>query len=127
MPILFLFFINNLFNTFKEGATQGIGFVDNTNLIIYGPTAAKNCRTLEKAHNACIGWARRYRVQFSPEKYQLIHFTRKRNQSADLQHTIHIQGFGGQPAQGLKVLGVWVDSKLWWNDYAAQVAHKGHV
>src|SRR6266568_4673679 len=126
-PILFLFFVSNLLDTFEEGATQGIGFVDNTNLITYGPTAAENCRTLKKAHDACIEWARRHRVQFSLEKYQLIHFTRKRNQSADLQHTIYIQGFGGQPVKGLRVLGVWVDSKLRWSEHAAQAARKGHA
>ena len=48
-PILFLFFVSNLLDSFEEGATQGIGFVDDTNLITYGPTAAENCRTLEKA------------------------------------------------------------------------------
>jgi len=58
LPILFLFFVSNLLNTFKEGATQGIGFVDDINLIIYGPTAAENCRTLEKAYNTYIEWAR---------------------------------------------------------------------
>ena len=83
-PILFLFFISNLLDSFKEGATQGIGFVDDTNLIIYRPTAAENCRTLKKAHDTCIKWARRHRVQFSPKKYQLIHFIRKRNQFTDL-------------------------------------------
>ena len=51
----------------------------DTNLIIYGPTAAENCRTLKKAHDTCIEWARQYGVQFSLKKYQLIHFTRKRN------------------------------------------------
>src|SRR6266568_314788 len=63
-PILFFFFISNLLDTFEEGATQGIGFVDNTNLIIYGPTAAKNCKTLKKAHDTCAKWARRHRIQF---------------------------------------------------------------
>ena len=54
LPILFLFFISNLLKTFKKGATQGIGFVNNTNLIIYGPIAIENCRTLEKAYNIYI-------------------------------------------------------------------------
>ena len=119
--------MSDLLDTFEEGTTQGIGFVDDTNLITYGPTAAENCRTLKKAHDACVEWARRHGVQFSPEKYQLIHFIRKRNQSADLQHAIHIQGFGGQPVQGLRVLGVWVDSKLRWSEHAAQVVRKGHA
>ena len=79
LPILFFFFVSNLFNTFKKGATQRIGFVNNTNLITYGPTAAGNCRTLKKAHNACIKWAKQYKVQFLLEKYQLIHFIRKYN------------------------------------------------
>jgi len=54
LPILFLFFISNLLKSFKEGATQGIDFVNNTNLIIYGPIAAKNYRILEKAYNTYI-------------------------------------------------------------------------
>ena len=53
-PILFLFFVSNLLNTFKEGATQGIGFVNDTNLIIYRPTATENCKTLKKAYNTYI-------------------------------------------------------------------------
>jgi len=60
------------------------GFINDINLITYGPTAAENCRTLEKAYNTYIEWARQYGVQFSPEKYQLIHFIRKHNQSTDL-------------------------------------------
>jgi len=54
LPILFLFFITNLLNSFKEGATQGIGFVNNINLIIYGPIAVENYRTLERAYNTYI-------------------------------------------------------------------------
>jgi len=54
LPILFLFFVSNLLNTFKEGATQGIGFVNNINLIIYRLTAVENCRILEKAYNTYI-------------------------------------------------------------------------
>jgi hypothetical protein len=50
-------------------ASQGIGFVDDTNLITYGPIAAENCRTLEKAHNTCIEWARRHGARFAQEKY----------------------------------------------------------
>ena len=70
LPILFLFFINNLFNIFKKRVTQRIEFIDNINLIIYGPIAVKNCRTLKKAYNACIKQVKQYRVQFLLEKYQ---------------------------------------------------------
>jgi len=52
--ILFFFFVSNLLNIFKEGATQGIGFVNNTNLITYRPIATGNCKTLKKAYNTYI-------------------------------------------------------------------------
>jgi len=32
------------------------------NLIIYGPSAVENCKTLKKAYNTCIKWVRQYEV-----------------------------------------------------------------
>ena len=62
LPIFFLFFISNLFNIFKERATQGIKFVDDINLIIYGPIAVKNCKTLKKVYDTCVKWVKWHKV-----------------------------------------------------------------
>jgi len=38
---------------------------------------------------------------------------------------VNIQGFDGKPVPVLKVLGVWVDSKLRWTQHIAQATQKG--
>ena len=77
-PILFLFFISELLEEFQQvnSNTLGFGFVDNTNLIMWGDTAQDNCRRLTDAHDRCIAWAKRHGAVFAPDKYQLMHFTR---------------------------------------------------
>ena len=52
-PTLFLFFISELLETFQDvnRDTLGFGFVDDTNLIAWGDSAADNCRRLTEAHN----------------------------------------------------------------------------
>lgn len=54
-PILFLFFISGLLEQFRSPSqgVLGFGFVDDTNLIAYGPNAAANCRRLTDAHTQC--------------------------------------------------------------------------
>jgi hypothetical protein len=40
---------------------------------------------------AALAWAKRYRAKFAPEKYQLIHFTRRRRDlNGDLASAIRI-------------------------------------
>ena len=112
-PILFLFFISELLETFDDSQdTIALGFVDDTNLITWGNTAAENCTRLNQAHDRCIAWAKRHGAKFALDKYQLIHFTRKRRVSSDLALIVNIQGCEVKPEATLKILGVWVDSKL---------------
>jgi len=84
-PTLFLFFISELLTTFErpEGETMAFGFVDDTNLVTWGTLAQANCRRLESAHNQCIAWAKRHGARFAPDKYQLIHFTRRRRDPSE--------------------------------------------
>jgi len=70
-----------------------------------------------RAHETCLGWAERHGARFSPEKYVLTHFTRKRNLDGDLRSQINIPGFDGKPVTGLRVLGVWVDRKINWKEH----------
>ena len=83
----------------------------------------ENCRLLERAHQKCREWAERHGAAFAPQKYQLIHFTRSRRHN--LQATIQIQGFEGHPVQSLRLLGVWVDTKLQWGPHIKKAAEKG--
>src|SRR2546430_6881400 len=79
-PILFLLFASELLEMFgsEGGGEVGLGFIDDTKLLVWGPTAAGNCRQLEAAHERCMEWAQRHGAVFAPDKYKLIHFTRRR-------------------------------------------------
>ena len=87
------------------------GFADDTTLLAYEGSAEANCRKLELAHERCMQWARRHGAQFAPDKYTLVHFTRRRDPAA-VQARVNITGFNGVPLGGLKILGVWMDKKL---------------
>ena len=108
--IFFLFFILKLLEHFKKikNNTLGFGFVDNTNLVAWGGSTADNYRRLTAAHNRCIVWAKRHGTRFTPDKYALMHFIRKkRDPYGDLASTVNIKGWGMEIKKTkLQVLGV---------------------
>lgn len=126
-PALFVFFISDLLEEFKsvKGDTFGFGFVDDTTLVTWGNSAESNCRRLTAAHDKCEAWAKRFGAKFAPDKYQLIHFTKKRQSTPDLQSTIQIQGHDAELVTSLRVLGVWLDPTLSWKDHVIRAAQKG--
>jgi exonuclease III len=123
-PILFLFFASTLLPELEGKGVTAMGFVDDSNILAFGETTAANCRKLEAAHDKCLEWAAKHGAAFAPQKYQLIHFTRSRK-TQDLQATVNIQGFDGNPVPDLRLLGVQVDSKLQWGPHIKKAAEKG--
>jgi hypothetical protein len=123
-PILFLFYIAELHDSCEapELRVTVSGFADDTNLLAYGNTPAENCHRLERAHERCERWARRYGMSFAPDKYSLVHFTRQRRFNCeypvDLGDTVIF------PTQDVRVLGVWLDPKLNWNAHVREVKQK---
>ena len=127
-PILFIFFIMELLEKFQHvgGETLAFGFLDDTNLVTWGDSAEENCRRLERAHEKCIEWSTRHGARFAPDKYRLIHFSRRRwDPSGDLTSTIRINGHHVKPETKLRVLGVWVDPKMNWKEHTKHAAQKG--
>ena len=104
-PILFLVFASGLLEQIEgENGAVGLGFVDDTNIIVWGRSAEENCRRLDQIHERCLAWARWHGAAFAPKKYKLIHFTRRKK--ADITARTNIQGFDGKPVSSLRVLGV---------------------
>ena len=114
-PILFLFYNNELISKCTDSGLKAsaIGFVDDVNIITWGESTEKNCRTLSRLHTECATWAKLHGAAFAPAKYELIHLSRapKRfNMAADLQIQDHVVS----PRPVIRVLGVQIDSKLRW-------------
>jgi Reverse transcriptase (RNA-dependent DNA polymerase) len=55
-PILFLFYNAELLEICNRSGvrTAGIGFVDDINILAYGPSTDSNCRQLERTHERCL-------------------------------------------------------------------------
>jgi hypothetical protein len=101
-----------------------VGFADDTNLIAFGRSTEENCRRLERAHTDCLAWAKRYGPRFAPDKYELMHFTRKRR--FNLAASVDIGEVTVKPASTMRMLGVWLDPKLRWSGHIEATVRKLH-
>lgn len=124
-PILFLLYASELLDLCNrpKDRISAVGFADDTHILTYSRTTETNCRTLEKVHDNCLAWAKRYGMSFAPQKYELTHFTRSHTKF-NLQASAHFNGVQKEPAQEVKVLGVWLDSKLRWTSHARKLTQK---
>jgi hypothetical protein len=102
--------------------TSSLAFVDDLNILVYSSSTAENGRRLERAHEKCQEWARRHGAKFSPEKYELIHFTRSRR--TDLHEAVRVEGETCPPKAEVRVLGVQVDPKLLWCPHINRIKKK---
>lgn len=124
-PILFLFFNADLVeicDNLNLTATE-VGFVDDINILAYGKSTQTNCNTLRYAHDECIKWARKHGVTFAPDKYELIHLSRTPRRF-DMAKSLSIEGEEIAPTQSIKVLGVHIDSKLYWGPHMRSIEAK---
>ena len=120
-PILFLFYNTELLEictTTSPGVTAS-GFVDDVNILAYSRSTASNCRKIEQVHQKCLAWAQRFGLKFAPQKYELIHFTRRKG--FDLSANIQLEGVVLDPKPEVRVLGVWLDTKLKWKSHTREI------
>ena len=86
-PILFLFYISELHETVHSPSTgvSALGFADDTNLLAFGHSLKSNLLKLKNTHLKCLSWAARHGIVFSPEKYKILHFSRRRSDNLQLK------------------------------------------
>ena len=76
-PILYLFFASNLLTELRRGNVFPLRFIDDINILTFSRFTEHNCRVLEGANRTCEKWTATHGSAFSPDKYHLIHFSRK--------------------------------------------------
>ena len=99
------------------------GFVDDVYLIAYNTSTETNCRTLEKAHQICFGWAQKYGALFAPKKYELIHLTRGLKRF-NMEVRVDLNTYQILPKVELKILSMWIDCKSRWGPHIKKVQAK---
>lgn len=124
-PILFLFYNAELLERCAEPrrGVSCIGFVDDVKLVAWGRTIEDNCRRLQEVHTRCERWAGSYGAKFAPEKYELMHFTRRRSH-CNREHPVWAGGQEVRPCTAMRFLGIWLDPKLRWKGHLDAIAGK---
>ena len=119
-PLLFLIYINDLFNMCKESAP--ILFADDTNLFFCG----KQLSELESHINDELcnisGWLKANRLSLNLSKTHYIVFNRKKNIDAKLK--IHIDNQDIEEVLSTKFLGVIIYSKLTCKQHISHISGK---
>ena len=123
--ILYLFYNAELINLCnpQNMRVNGMGFVDDVNLLAWGSTTRGNCDNLTQLHEQCLGWARRHGAKFEPTKYELIHFTR-RPKKFDTKQKLRLGGATREPNKAVRVLGLILDPKLQWKAHKKTIVDK---
>lgn len=121
-PILFLFFNADLLEECEALGLKAsaIGFADDVNLLAYGRSTASNCDTLSRMHEVCMKWARTHGATFAPEKYELMHLSRKPGRF-DMTAGLNIDTANIQPKADIRILGVQVDTRLRWGAHLRKI------
>ena len=124
-PILFLVFVADLLEACHDPVkhVSAVGFVDDINIIAYGPDPNRNCTILEETHRKCEEWARRHGAKFAPQKYELIHFHRGKREACK-HATLRLGEIVVKPSDSARILGVQIDSALKWSDHIKKIKVK---
>jgi hypothetical protein len=86
------------------------GFVDDTNLSTASKSPSKNVEVLNKAAEIAVRWAHEDEATFEKSKTELVHHSPGRTDLSDFH--VMFDGENIRPADAVKWLGVWLDSKL---------------
>ena len=123
-PILFLFYISELHETVHSPSTgvSALGFADDTNLLAFGHSLKSNLLKLKNTHLKYLSWAARHGMVFSPEKYEILYFSRRR--SDNLQLKLRLGNVILRPKEEVRVLGVYLDAKLHWYKHQRIILQK---
>ena len=116
-PTLFLYYINDMPDNIKSTVRL---FADDT--IVYSD--AINHQSLQDDLNRLEQWEKQWDMEFHPSKCEHICFTRKK-QPSDNSYKLH--NIEIPRTNCTKYLGVYVDSKLTWQEHIAKITSKANA
>ncbi len=80
-------------------------------MLAYSESTEANYKHLKGAHEICLRWARTHGAAFAPQKYKLIHLSRT-PKKFNIKMAINFNNVVIEPGSSLRVLGLYIDSKL---------------
>ncbi|OAQ57605.1 reverse transcriptase [Pochonia chlamydosporia 170] len=122
-PIAYLFFNADLVQRRIDANGGAIAFIDDFTAWVTGPTGHSNRAGIASIIESAIEWEKRSGATFQVNKTSIIHFTCSDPKFDKLPAVV--KGREVQPKECVKVLGVWMDSKLKYRQHIAYAASKG--
>ncbi|KAL0929378.1 uncharacterized protein CTRU02_215544 [Colletotrichum truncatum] len=123
-PVLFLFFNADLVQHQTDENGGSLAFVDDYTAWVTGPSRQANRQGIQAIIDRALDWERRSGATFEADKTAIIHFTRNWRHPEDYA-TFNIKGDTVRPKDRVKVLGVIMDTKLYFQQHIAEAATKG--
>lgn len=124
-PILYLFYNADLLEMCEcpGTATSALGFIDDVNTLAYSTSTEENIKTLERLHEQCEEWARRYSSAFTLKKYELIYLARN-PKKLNMAAAITVAGETIASKTDIRVPDVQIDTKLRWGPHIKKIQGK---
>ena len=124
-PALFLLFINDLPLVLKNNI--GI-YADDSTLYASAPTLAEVEEKIRPDIDAVSMWAKENKMKMHPAKtkYSIISTRQKIANSAKQSLDLSVDGMQLTKVESERVLGVYIDSHLTWNEHSETLRQKLH-
>lgn len=124
-PILYVFYNANLVQGHIKKSEGSIGFIDDYNAWVAGPSAAENTRRLQtQLLPRAEKWARESGAVFEAEKTAFIHFNRPLQPDRGLSNHLVFSNRTIAPKRSVKILGVTLDSALSMTEHVSKAVAK---
>jgi hypothetical protein len=124
--ILFMFYLSPLFRLGRPKAR--FGYVDDAVILAISPSLETNCQSLSKSLQEALDWGSAEGITFMPDKYELIHFTRRMTDQdpscTPLVSAGQVIVFENITRPYLRWLGVLFDKKLSFKYHVKNLASK---
>ena len=120
-PLLFLIYINDISSNLSPGTSLRL-FADDS--LLYRQISSINDQvTLQSDLNTLQTWEANNKMEFHPQKCQVIQITNKKKK---LNHTYKIHDTPLQPTNAAKYLGITIDNKLNFNTHISEITKKAN-
>ena len=123
-PLLYVFYNANLVEGPINHAQGSIGFVDDYNAWVIGPSPAENIRLIQGSIIPLAEkWSNESGAVFEAVKTGLVHFTRDLVRRQD-STPLHFNGVEIVPTDSIKILGVLFDCRRHMRSHVEKVSIK---
>ena len=114
-PVMWNLAFDLLLEKFRTGRVKIHGFADDAALIRTGNNPGEMMASIQNAVNMALDWGTRCDLKFSPEKTEVMLFTRRTK--PQIPHELVMNGKNIPFTNKVRYLGVYLDPQLSWKNH----------